>query len=126
VIFALTEKGRLQGTVYPAISTDSGKQWRIDGPVFYYANATDGAGATTSLGAGAPDFAYAWGENGNFVKVTADGGGQWWETSFGYGVKSVKMTHGALSARAYGSKGLTTFVYASVDHGRTWVFKGSA
>jgi hypothetical protein len=69
IVFGLADPGPLSSVVYPAISTDGGTTWRLDGPCFYYA-AAQGPGATNSIGARAPDWAYAWGWGGVFVRVT--------------------------------------------------------
>jgi hypothetical protein len=56
--------------VYPAISRDAGRTWRVDGPCFYY-SAAQGPNVTSAIGARAPGSAYAWGAGGNVVKATA-------------------------------------------------------
>lgn len=43
VVFGLADRGKLFGETYPAISTDAGKRWRIDGPRLTYAAALWGA-----------------------------------------------------------------------------------
>jgi hypothetical protein len=127
VLFGLAELPLVPGATYPVISTDSGGSWRVDGPRFHI-NAADGPDQTGSIGVLGPDGAYAWGEGGNVVKVTTDGGMQWWETGFSYGVKSVNLTDKTLSVIALGnqtSNGLCEdFRYVSNDAGRTWSLEG--
>jgi hypothetical protein len=123
VIFGLADCGKLFGETYPAISADAGKHWRIDGPRFAYA-AAQGAGTTTSIGARTRDIAYAWGDGGNFVKVTTDGGRRWWSADFPAGVHSASWRNGRLAVRALGPQTadgqFETFLYVSPDDGRTW------
>jgi len=123
VIFGLADQGGLLGETYPAISTDSGKHWRIDGPRFDYAAAT-GPSTTTSIGTRGPEMAWAWGDGGNFVKVTTDGGRLWWSADFPAGVYSVTWRQGHLQVRALGDQTaggqFPTFLYISPDNGRTW------
>jgi hypothetical protein len=127
VIFGLADRRTLFGESYPAISTDAGKDWRIDGPRFWYA-AADGAATTISVGARAPDMAYAWGNGGNFVKVTTDGGRRWWSADFLAGVDSAGWRDGDLQVRALGHQTadgqFETFLYVSRDDGRTWNLLG--
>jgi hypothetical protein len=123
VIFGLADQGGLLGETYPAISTDSGQHWQIDGPRFAYA-AAQGASTTTSIGARGPAMAWAWGNGGNFVKVTTDGGRLWWSADFPAGVYSVTWRQGRLQVRALGDQTVggqfPTFLYISPDNGRTW------
>jgi hypothetical protein len=123
VVFGLADRGKLFGETYPAISTDAGKHWRIDGPRLTYA-AAQGPSTTTSIGARAPDMAYAWDDGGNFVKVTTDGGRRWWSADFPAGVHSASWRSGHLRVRALGPQTadgrFETFLYLSPDDGRTW------
>lgn len=109
--------------IYPVISTDRGNSWRVDGPQFYI-EAADGAATTSSIGALGPDGAYAWGDGGNGVKTTTDGGMQWWETWWANSVKEVSVENGTLSVAVLGSQlanGLCEdFLYTSTDVGHTW------
>jgi hypothetical protein len=123
VIFGLADHGGLFGQTYPAISTDSGEHWRIDGPLFYYA-AAQGASGVDNIGARGRDMAWAWGHGGNFVKVTTDGGRLWWSADFPAGVYSVHWRQGHLQVQAFGPQTadgqFQTFLYLSPDNGRTW------
>jgi len=114
-------------TTYPAISTDGGSSWRIDGPLFHVA-AAQGASVITNVGPLGARGAYFWGRGGNVVWVTTDGGSHWWSTGFSYGVDTVTATHGVLRAAALGdqvkSGEFETFLYVSKDSGRTWKFRG--
>jgi hypothetical protein len=127
VVFGLADQGTDLGEVWPAISTDAGKHWRIDGPLFSYAGA-DGAAATDSIGARGGDMAWAWGSwGGNLVKVTTDRGLRWWVADFP-GVDTVTWRDGQLQVRALGNQTATgqfqTFLYISPDNGRTWILHG--
>ncbi len=125
--FGLATYPTPQDTTYPAISTDGGGSWRIDGPLFHVA-AAQGASVITNVGPLGSRGAYFWGRGGNVVWVTTDRGSQWWSTGFSYGVHRVSATHGILSAAALGnpleSGGFETFLYVSKDSGRTWTLRG--
>ncbi len=116
-----------QDTTYPAISTDGGGSWRIDGPLFHVA-AAQGASVITNVGPLGSQGAYFWGRSGNVVWVTTDRGSQWWSTGFPYGVHVVSATHGILRAAALGNQlksgEFETFLYVSKDSGRTWTLRG--
>jgi hypothetical protein len=112
----------INGSVYPAISTDGGHKWRADGPVFFTPGAS-GPSTTTAVGTGGAEFAYAWGHYGNFIETTSDSGRHWWRTDFSYGVREVDLVEGALQAHAFGpSQGsqCSTVLYVSSDHGQNW------
>ena len=104
--------------------------WRIDGPRFYVA-AADGPDVTSSVGALGPDGAFFWGEGGDVVKITTDGGLRWSATGFGDGVYSVRAAHGTLRTVALGNQvkggaggAFGAFLYISTDAGRTWKLHG--
>jgi hypothetical protein len=131
VIFALATVSSQDGSVgtgYPAISTDAGRSWRIDGPASSGGPAA-GASAVSDVGAMSPETAYTWGAFGNFVEVTMDAGRHWWVSAFGAGVCSVTRHDGLLQARAFGLQpgpgGTTeTFLYVSRNRGLTWTLQG--
>ncbi len=112
---------------YPAISTDAGIIWRIDGPLFHV-DALQGASVITNVGSLGTDGAYYWGRGGNVVWVTTDGGSRWWLTGFSYGVNRVTASHGTLRTIALGRqlKGgeIESFLYTSNDSGHTWELRG--
>jgi hypothetical protein len=125
VSYGLADVG---GSEWPAISTDGGQTWRIDGPLFVYP-AESGANAANAIGALSANVAYAWGHGGNFVKITYDAGGHWWLAAIpGQGVESVTRNKGTLRARTLGPQTATgqfeTFLYISSDQGRTWTLHG--
>lgn len=123
VIFALADRGPLFGQVYPAISSDGGQSWHVDGPRFWYA-AAQAPNVTSTIGALAPNWAYAWGQGGNFVKVTHDGGAHWWVTDFTDGVRRVEAKGRTLRAWEHGSDVSEPFiVYVSSDYGLSWVLR---
>jgi hypothetical protein len=113
---------------YPAISTDGGATWRIDGPQFWVAAAQAG-NVTTNVGALEPRGAYFWGRGGNTVKVTTDAGRHWWVTGFAAGVFSVSASHGTLRTVAFGQQlnnrlDYQAFLYVSKDMGLRWKLHG--
>ena len=119
----LGDRGSLDGSVYPVISTDGGKRWRIDGPLFYRA-AADAPNVTNRLEALGTDTLIAWGSGGNFVKTSTDRGAHWYAANFPVGVYSagVQATH--LVVRAMGNPDrasrFPTRRYTSTDGGRVW------
>ncbi len=121
--FALANQGNLSSEAYPAISTDGGRTWRIDGPLFWYA-AAQGAAAVGSVGAAPPNYAYFWGQGGNAIRVTHDGGAHWYQSWFGAGVNLVTAHGRVLWARVFGEQGSGTHLYVSTDYGLTWVRRG--
>lgn len=125
--FGLAVYRNLMSATYPAISTDSGAIWRIDGPRFYVA-AAQAPNATSSVGALGPRGAYFWGQSGNFVKVTTDEGVHWWVTGFAAGVYKVSRTRGILRTVALGNQlpggSFQAFLYVSANSGMTWNLRG--
>jgi len=127
VLFGLAVYQEFMGATYPAISTDGGAIWRIDGPRFYVA-AAQAASITSSVGGLGPHGAYFWGPGGNSVKVTTDEGVHWWITGFAAGVYKVSATHGTLRTVALGNQvqggAFQAFLYVSTNSGRTWRLYG--
>ena len=125
--FGLATYSSAGDAAYPAISTDTGITWKIDGPLFHV-DALQGASVITSVGSFGTDGAYYWGRGGNVVWVTTDRGSHWWLTGFSYGVNRVTASHGTLRADALGRqlKGgeIESFRYTSNDSGRTWELRG--
>jgi len=118
----LGDRGALEGSVYPVLSTDGGRHWHIDGPLFYRA-AADAPDATDRLAALGHNTLMAWGP-GNFVKTTTDRGHHWYKADFPVGVHSAKVAGGHLVVRALGNPdragSFPTRRYASYDGGRIW------
>jgi hypothetical protein len=119
----LGDRGSLSGSVYPVLSTDGGRHWRIDGPLFYRA-AADAPDVTTSLAALGHDTLMAWGSGGNFVKTSTDRGAHWYKADFPVGVYSARVASGHLVVRAEGNPDragrFPTRRYSSYDGGRVW------
>jgi hypothetical protein len=110
--------------VYPAISRDAGRTWRVDGPCFYY-SAAQGPNVTSAIGARAPGSAYAWGAGGNVVKATGDAGRRWFVT--GLPGEAVRVGYHGRSLRALVcGVASRVFAYRSIDDGRTWRLRGVA
>jgi len=127
ILFGLSVYRDLREATYPALSTDGGATWRIDGPLFYVA-AADGPAFTSRVGALGAHGAYFWGQGGNAVKVTLDEGLHWWIAGFGTGVYQVSASHGTLRTIALGNQVSCTdfqaFLYVSTDSGRIWTLHG--
>lgn len=127
VVFGLAVYRVLMGATYPAISTDHGATWRIDGPRFYVA-AAQAASVTGDVGALGPHGAYFWGQGGNSVEVTTDEGAHWWITGFAAGVYKVSATRGSLRTVALGDQvrggAFQAFLYVSANSGKTWNLHG--
>ena len=125
--FGLATYSPAEDATYPAISTDAGTTWRIDGPLFHV-DALQGASVITNVGSLGTDGAYYWGRGGNVVWVTTDGGSHWWLTGFSYGVNRVTASHGTLRTVALGRQlkggAIESFLYASNDSGHTWELRG--
>ncbi len=117
----------LGDATYPVISTDSGVLWRVDGPEFWYA-AAQGPDAVGAVRALPPEGACFWGQGGNLVRVTLDGGADWWETDFEWGVYKVSADDGVIDVIALGPPNRdgtsAAFGYRSTDAGRSWHLQG--
>jgi hypothetical protein len=128
IIFGLADRGAFFGREYPAISTDGGQSWQIDGPLLYRA-AAGGGGAVGRLGATAPRWAYAWGQLGDRVLVTHDGGATWLSAELAGGIWRVESVGRTLWARALGQPtpgggpGFESFLYVSHDYGLSWTLR---
>ena len=108
---------------YPAISTNGGRTWRIDGPLFHV-DALQGASVVSSSGALLPRGAYFWGRGGNLIWITHDEGAHWSTTAFSAGVGDLSSRRGTLEAVVFGAQvgpaKLQRFLYVSTDSGKTW------
>ena len=117
--FALAGVGQAQ---YPALTTDGGRTWRIDGPQFHI-DAADAPEAVSSVGSASGRTLFAYGSSA--VDVTSDRGTTWWETLLpGLVVAVVPNAQGHLVAYVQQSTssthGAQTFQYVSRDGGRHW------
>ena len=65
------------GASYPAVTVNSGRTWRINGPVFHVP-ALQAPFAVTQVGALNARTYYAWGAQS--IDATSDGGKHWWRT----------------------------------------------
>jgi hypothetical protein len=109
---------------YPAISTDGGTSWKIDGPLFHV-DALQGASVVGSAGVLLPHGSYFWGRGGVIIWITYDEGAHWWKVVFGGGVDAVSARKGTLEAVALGAQvkhatAVERFLYTSTDSGKTW------
>ena len=108
---------------YPAISTNGGTSWKVDGPLFHVA-ALQGASVVASSGALPPHGAYFWARGGNLIWITYDEGAHWWNVVFGAGVDDLSSRHGTFEAVVFGAQvratALQRFLYVSSDSGKTW------
>jgi hypothetical protein len=111
---------------YPAISTNGGTTWRVDGPLFHV-DALQGASVVASSGVLLPHGAYFWGRGGNLIWTTYDEGAHWLTAAFGAGVDDLSSRNGILEAVVFGSQvratALQRFLYVSTDSGKTWKFR---
>lgn len=124
--FALADGDNAQ---YPAVSTDGGRRWRIDGPQVHV-DAADGAEAVQFVGITGPRTFFAYGSSA--VDVTTDGGRVWWETLLGEQVMAVvPSSAGQLVAfieQSVSNQHLNpavTWQYISRDGGRHWRYSTS-
>ncbi len=109
---------------YPALSTDGGRVWRIDGPPLHV-DAADGAEAVGSVGIAGPRTFFAFGSS--VVDVTTDGGRSWWETYLGDDVVAL-VPNLPNELVAYVERSVSnahfnpavTLQYVSRDGGRQW------
>jgi hypothetical protein len=119
----LAEGAGVEGAVYPALSSDSGRTWHIDGPMFYRP-AADAPNVTSRLAALGDDTLMAWGPGGNFVTTSTDRGAKWFTSNFPVGVHSAAVSNGRLTVRALGnptkSGDFATRQYVSTDGGLVW------
>ena len=110
---------------YPAISTNGGTDWKVDGPLFHV-DALQGASVVASSGVLPPRGAYFWSRGGNLIWLTYDEGVHWRTAVFGAGVDDLRSRHGTLEAVVFGAQVRTTalqrFLYVSTDSGKTWKF----
>lgn len=120
--FALADDGSAQ---YPALSTDGGKTWRIDGPQLHV-DAADGPEGVGFVGTAGPHTFFAYGSSA--IDVSTDGGRSWWETFGGELVMSVVPGPRSGELIAYVQQSISsqridpavTWQYVSRDGGRTW------
>jgi hypothetical protein len=108
---------------YPAISTNGGTTWRVDGPLFHV-DALQGASVVASSGVLPPHGAYFWGRGGNLIWITYDEGAHWWKVVLGAGVDDLSSRNGTFEAVVFGAQvrgtALQRFLYLSTDSGKTW------
>lgn len=120
-IEALADRGAFFGEVYPAISTDDGADWRLDGPQFDRA-AADGANATDRLAVTTNGTLAAWGRTGSIVKTRAYGSSRWRASGFDEGLRSLHVAGSRLIVSTYPitdpPQPVTTYV--SRDNGWSW------
>lgn len=109
---------------YPALTTDGGRVWRIDGPPLHV-DAADGAEGVGSVGIASPRTFFAYGSS--VVDVTTDGGRRWRETYLGEGVAAVVPSYRnelvAYVEQSVSNQHLNpavTWQYVSRDGGRHW------
>ena len=117
------------GETYPAVTTNAGHTWRVNGPMIHIpaADAATGRRRRSGLTNGRTYFAWGGPFGGNVVNVTSDGGKRWYQTFLGGAVLSV-VSDGPhkLIAVAEGSTGgvgssmAATWLYVSGDGGRHW------
>jgi hypothetical protein len=116
--FALANDGNAQ---YPALSTDGGRSWRIDGPQVHV-DAADGPEGVGYVGAAGPR---TFGSSA--VDVTTDDGRTWWETFLGElvmavvpGPRSELVAYAQQSVSNDRLNPAVAWQYVSRDGGRHW------
>jgi hypothetical protein len=121
--FALANGDNAQ---YPAVTTDGGRRWRIDGPQVHV-DAADGPEGVGYVGAVGPREFFAYGSS--VVDVTTNGGRTWWETYLGELVMAV-VPGPANDLVAYVQEQVSndrstptvTWQYVSRDGGHHWSY----
>lgn len=109
---------------YPALSTDGGRIWRIDGPPLHV-DAADGVEGVGAVGITGPRTLFAYGSS--VVDVSTDRGHTWWETYLGEEVVAVVPSY-RNELVAYVEQSVSnahfnpavTRQYVSRDGGRIW------
>jgi hypothetical protein len=108
---------------YPAISTNGGMTWRVDGPLFHV-DALQGASVVASSGVLPPHGSYFWGRAGNLIWTTYDEGAHWWTAAFAAGVDDLSSRNGTFEAVVFGAQvragAVQRFLYVSTNSGKTW------
>lgn len=120
--FALANGSSAQ---YPAVSSDGGRSWKIDGPQVHV-DAADGPEGVGFVGVMGPRTFFAFGSSA--VDVTADRGRVWWETLLGEQVMAVVPNNFHNELVAYVSQSVSnqqlspavTWQYVTSDGGRHW------
>jgi hypothetical protein len=112
------------GETFPARTTDGGRTWQIDGPVFHVP-AADGPAGVSYAGIASPRIYFAYGSS--VVDVTTNSGKSWWQAGLGELVLAVVAQQHQLVAvvqhqTSATSQSLTSvsWVYVSRDGGRHW------
>jgi hypothetical protein len=110
------------GAAYPAVTTNGGKTWRINGPVLHVP-AAQAPFAVTHVGAANATTYFAWGAQS--IDATSDSGRHWWRTLVNDSALAVVATGRTLiamvdAAPAGGTGSATTSVYLSSDGGHHW------
>lgn len=129
-VFLNTEEGVAlangDNAQYPAVSTDGGRVWRIDGPPLHV-DAADGAEGVGSVGIIAPRTFFAYGSS--VVDVTTDRGRTWFETYLGEDVVAVVpsyrnelVAYVEQSVSSQHFNPAVTWQYVSRDGGRHWLY----
>jgi hypothetical protein len=111
---------------YPAVTTDGGRTWRIDGPQVHI-DAADGPEGVGFVGAAGPHVFFTYGSS--VVDATTDGGRTWWQTFLGELVVAV-VAYPPHELVAYVQQSVSnnrpspavTSQYVSRDGGRHWSY----
>ncbi len=114
----------INGETFPARTTNGGRTWQIDGPVFHVP-AADGPAGVSYTGIASPRTYFAYGSS--VVDVTTNGGKSWWQAGLGELVLAVVAQQHELVAvvqqqTSAASQSLTSvsWVYVSRDGGQHW------
>jgi hypothetical protein len=131
--FAIAGLPQASDGTYPVATTDGGRTWRTDGPVFHIPAANGGA-AVGQAGVAAPQIYFAWcAACNNLIDITPDAGRHWWAVRLPGQILSLTGTpyiHAGLTAIVEGptsdprGRGASLWVYISTN-GRRWTYEYS-
>lgn len=120
--YALAAPGQLPAATYPAVTTDGGRIWRIDGPPLHIP-AAQAPAAVRLIGTGSEATAFAY-QGGQAIDATNDAGRQWWGTYFDNELAAA-ASGSSISTLVNGLSPEAVWLYTSTDGGRHWFYKST-
>ena len=126
--FALADLPKGSADTYPVATTDGGRTWRIDGPLFYIP-AAQAPAAVEFVGVAPPQTYFAFGGGGSVVDISTDGGKHWRSAFLGDMLAVVPSsnspgTHLIAAVEGFHGSRIETHAYATDDGGRHWHLAG--